>query len=338
MMRSLRSMWFPFFLGISTSVFFWMDIVPRTSYTKKTQQLYREGDEWRAPDESAMGFDDNGELIQYGKQLIANTATYLGPKGIVAQISNGMNCQNCHTYAGTQNFSNPFSAVASLYPLYRSRSGILESIEFRINDCMQRSMNGQPLDSVSREMRAMVAYIKWVGHQVPKGVRPKGAGIEKLPFLNRPADPQKGQQVFINHCQRCHGQNGEGVLTADATGFVYPPLWGNQSYNIGAGLYRLSTLAGFIKNNMPYGVTWKEPVLTAEQAWDVAAFIASQPRPVKSFPHDWKDSSKKPFDHPFGPYADSFTEAEHKYGPFAPIVNNAMQRKGTSLQVKGQQH
>lgn len=29
--------------------------------------------------------------------------------------------------------------------------------------------------------------------------------------------------------------------------------------------------------------------------------------------------SKKPIDHPFGPYADSFSEQQHKLGPFGPI-------------------
>ncbi|MDQ3277189.1 MAG: c-type cytochrome [Bacteroidota bacterium] len=233
-----------------------------------------------------------------------------------------MTCQNCHTLGGTQNFGNPFSAVASTYPKYRNRSGRLESIEFRINDCLQRSMNGAPLDSLSHEMRAMVAYLTWVGKDVPKTVRPKGAGVQELPLLNRAADPQKGKLIFEKSCQRCHGANGEGVLAADSTEFIYPPLWGNNSYNTGAGLYRISLLAGFIKNNMPYGVNWTSPQLTNEEAWDVAAFIVSQPRPVKLFQDDWKDISKKPFDHPFGPYADRFTEQQHKYGPFLQMVNN----------------
>lgn len=71
---------------------------------------------------------------------------------------------------------------------------------------------------------------------------------------------------------------------------------------------------------MPYQeATWKNPKLTDEEAWDVAAYISSQPRPVKFFPYDWKNVSKKPFDYPFGPYADNFSEQQHKYGPFEPI-------------------
>lgn len=274
------------------------------------------------PNENEIPLDEEGDLIRYGKELIVHTSKYFGPKGIIAQISNGMNCQNCHINAGKENFANPFSAVATSYPKFRDRSGKLESIEFRVNECMQRSMNGLELDSLSTEMRAMVAYLKWVGIDVPKGIRPKGAGAGTLPYSNRAADPSRGKMVFINYCQRCHGENGQGVLSPEKNNYLYPPLWGENSFNIGAGLYRLSNLAGFIKNNMPYGeVNWKHPKLTNEESWDVAAFIASQPRPIKFFDYDWPDISKKPVEYPYGPYADNFSEQQHKYGPFEPIKN-----------------
>ena len=275
---------------------------------------------WQAPAEDEIAADAEGDLIRYGKELIANTSKYLGPKGIVAHVSNNMNCQNCHLAAGTQNFANPFSAVSSTYPKYRERSGRVESVEFRVNDCLQRSLNGKPLDSLSQEMRAMVAYLKWISKDVPQGLKPKGAGTGVLPFLNRAADPQKGKLVFTNTCQRCHGTNGEGLLMADSTSYTYPPLWGDNSFNISAGMYTLSRLAGFIKNNMPFGATWQNPQLTDEQAWDVAAFISTQQRPNKFFKYDWPDISKKPVDYPLGPYADSFSATQHKYGPFLSMI------------------
>ena len=57
---------------------------------------------WEAPSESTIPKGLEGEEILYGKDLIANTAQYLGPKGSVAAISNGMNCQNCHLDAGSR--------------------------------------------------------------------------------------------------------------------------------------------------------------------------------------------------------------------------------------------
>ena len=277
---------------------------------------------WQAPDSNAIPQSEAGNLIRYGRDLIARTAWYLGPKGKVAHISNGMNCQNCHLAAGTKPWGNNYSAVASTYPKFRDRSGSIESIEKRVNDCLERSLNGKALDSNSREMRAIVAYMYWLGSDVPKGQKPLGSGISSLEYLNRPANADNGKKVFIEKCQTCHGSNGQGMPdTVMGTGYLYPPLWGPQSYNIGAGLYRLSRMAGYVKDNMPFGVSHGNSQLTEEQAWDVAAFINSQPHPVKNYSADWPKESTKPIDHPFGPFADSFSEQQHKFGPFGPIQN-----------------
>lgn len=283
---------------------------------------------WEGPDTSTIPATEEGELIRYGRQLISNTAYYLGPEGKVAKNSNGMNCQNCHLQAGTKPWGNNYSAVAATYPLFRDRSGTVETIEKRINDCFERSLNGKTLAADSRELKAMLAYMHWVGKEVPKGKRPLGSGIISLKFLDRAADPVKGKQIFIAKCQRCHGANGEGLVdTLTGIGYSYPPLWGEHSYNTGAGLFRLSKFAGYVKDNMPFGAWHLETQLTDEEAWDVGAFVNSQPRPVKEFAMDWPDKSKKPFDHPFGPYTDSFTEQQHKFGPFEPIVK-AKKQKG----------
>jgi thiosulfate dehydrogenase len=263
---------------------------------------------------------ENGKEIYYGYELIARTAYYLGPKGKVLQISNGMNCQNCHLDAGTKPFGNNYGAVASTYPKFRERSGTMETIEKRVNDCFERSLNGKALDSSSREMQAIVAYINWLGEKIPKGEKPYGSGIMELAYPNKAADPERGRTVFANKCVSCHGQDGQGLPKADGSGYDYPPLWGPHSYNIGAGLFRLSRFAGYVYNNMPNTVNWHHPDLSEEQAWNVAAFVNSQPRPGKDLSKDWPKVSGKPVDHPFGPYADTFTEKQHKYGPFGPIA------------------
>jgi thiosulfate dehydrogenase len=274
---------------------------------------------WQAPDTSQIPFTSEGNLIRYGRDLIANTSFYLGPKGKIATITNGMNCQNCHLDAGTRLWGNNYSAVFSTYPRFRERSGTVENIHKRVNDCIERSLNGKKLDTNSREMLAISAYINWVGHNVPKNVKPKGAGIRDIPLLNRAANRAKGLFVYQQKCQRCHGSKGEGLFKRDSTAYVYPPLWGKNSYNTGAGLFRISRFAGYVKENMPFDTPRNPAGLTDEEAWDVAAFVNTQPRPQKKFTRDWPDISGKPFDHPFGPYADSFPEQQHKYGPFGPI-------------------
>ena len=281
---------------------------------------------WQPPDSTKIPATPEGDQIRYGRELVAHTALYLGPGGKVMSISNGMNCQNCHLKAGKKPFGNNYAGVAATYPKFRARSGSVESIEKRVNDCIERSLNGKMLDENSREMKAFVSYITWVGSEVEKGYYPKEAGIQELPPLDRAADPVKGKLVYQTHCVRCHGENGEGLKTEDGVEWKYPPLYSMNSYNVGAGLYRLSRFAGYVKTNMPYDLASADnPVLTDEEAWDVAAFVNSQPRPTKNFPADWPDISTKPYDHPKGPYADNFSEEQHKFGPFAPI--KAAQKK-----------
>lgn len=322
-MRALKPHLFPICLGSLFFIVMLISFWPRTIFkTTYISSAYNENEEWRAPDEATIPFTEEGDKIRYGKELIVHTAAYFGPNGTIASLSNGMNCQNCHLDAGRQNFSNPFSAVASTYPKFRERSGRVESVEFRVNECMQRSLNGQAIDSTGAEMQAIVAYLKWVGTGVPKNIKPKGSATEDLAFLNRAADTISGKKLYLTKCQRCHGKNGEGVWSATEAEYTYPPLWGDHSFNVSAGMFRLSRLAGFIKNNMPFGVTQKNPELTNEEAWDVAAYIVSQPRREKKFVYDWASIGNKPVDYPFGPYADSFSEVQHKYGPF-----KAMKRK-----------
>ena len=70
---------------------------------------------------------------------------------------------------------------------------------------------------------------------------------------------------------------------------------------------------------MPLGATHEKPLLSDEEAWDVAAFVNSQSRPHNKVTTDWPDISKKPVDHPFGPYIDTFSDSQHKFGPWKPI-------------------
>lgn len=300
----------PLFLLLLSGGLYWGCQAPTKPASRPTDSL------WIAPDISTVPATEKGQLIRYGQLLVSRTAVYFGPRGTVDKHANGMSCQNCHLKAGTQPWGNNFGAVSSTYPKFRERRGAIESVQQRIVDCFERSLNGRAPDTNSREMKAFITYMQWLGTEVPKGKKPAGSGLATLTFPDRAADTVRGKTIYGQKCQTCHGRAGEGLLSNDSVNYTYPPLWGSYSYNTGAGLFRLSRFAGFIKTNMPFGADYRKIQLTDEEAWDLAAFVNSQPRPQKEFAGDWPNLALKPFDFPFGPYTDTFSQRQHKYGPF----------------------
>jgi thiosulfate dehydrogenase len=260
---------------------------------------------------------------EYGRQLIAHTAEHLGPDHADASkrmIGSRLNCGSCHLATGTEPGTLTLLQVTEHYPRFSGRAGTDTDIEDRINECMQRSMNGKPLPMDSPEMMAMAAYLRSLGAEYAA----MGSSLKKAsepPAFKTPsrrADLDAGKQVFADKCGICHGSNGEGLLGATdrRKGYLFPPLWGPDSFNNGAGMHRVLTAARFIKTRMPLG----KPDLTDEQAFDVAAFINSQPRPeMPELDKDYPDKSAKPIDNPYGPFVDEFPLDQHKYGPFPPI-------------------
>ncbi len=281
---------------------------------------------WTAPDPGKLPDDAWGRTVRLGRALIARTYAYIGPE--VADpakrwAGNNLACQNCHIGAGTQPFGNPLVGSFAIYPNYRARSGRVGTIEDRIQGCMERSMNGRKLPPDSPELTAMVAYLKFLatGHAVGEQVAGHGPGT--MPELDRAADPARGRAVYAATCAACHGADGQGQRNGkpgDAEGYLVPPLWGADSFNDGAGMDRLIEAANFIHGNMPAGTTWRRPAIAVADAWDVAAFVQSQPRPhMAGLERDYPDRWQKPVDAPYGPYADGFSEQQHRLGPFAPI-------------------
>lgn len=262
-------------------------------------------------------------FIEYGKKLVDETAQYIGPevKNPALRFSgNNLSCDNCHLNSGTRPFAMPFIGVWGTYPNFRGRDNMLGTLEDRINGCMERSMNGKPLPVDGKEMKAMLAYIEFVNKGVPIGEKIKGQGLESMHFPDRAASPEQGSIIFAQYCRSCHGENGQGLRNGepgDGKGYLYPPLWGGDSFNDGAGMHRLLTAARFIKANMPYGVAVGKPTLTDDEAYDVAAYINSFPRPEKAHKEkDYPDLKLKPQDCPYPPYADTMSIEQHKLGPY----------------------
>jgi len=296
---------------------------------------------WTVPEIGALPNNANGRLVRRGRDLIAATYAYIGPE--VADrakrfAGNNLACASCHLQAGTKKFGIPLFGLFGEFPRYSARSGAQMTIEDRLNSCMTRSMNGRALPVGAPEMQAMVAYIKFLSTGVAPGQLLPGMGTGKMPELDRPADPVRGERGYANACLTCHGPNGAGIrrsLPTTDLGYMVPPLWGSDSFNDGAGMARLIAAANFIHFNMPHGVDYLNPQLSPEQAWDIAAYVISQPRPHKAgLDKDFPDLLEKPVDTPYGPYADGFSEQQHKYGPFAPIraaiAKLKAEQKGTS--------
>jgi thiosulfate dehydrogenase len=281
---------------------------------------------WTVPEIGALPSNTYGRLVRRGRDLITATYAYIGPEvpdRAKRFAGNNLSCGNCHLQAGTKKFGIPLFGLLGEYPHYSARSGAPITIEDRLNACMTRSMNGRPLPAGAPEMQAIVAYIKFLSTGVSPGQLLPGMGTGKMPELDRAADPVRGETGYANACVACHGPDGAGIrrsLPTTDLGYMMPPLWGNDSFNDGAGMARLITAANFLHFNMPHGVDYLNPQLSPEQAWDIAAYVVSRPRPHKAgLEKDFPDLLEKPIDAPYGPYADGFSEQQHKYGPFAPI-------------------
>lgn len=284
---------------------------------------------WNIPDPDALQDDVFGHTVRYGRDLITKTTSLIGPDAkdpAMRFAGSGLTCQSCHLQGGTQRFGLPLAGTWGVFPLYIGRENEVRTLEDRINGCMERSVNGHMLPPDGPEMKAMVTYIRYIsgGQQVGKSLQ--GRGAPSLPLPERAVDPVRGEEVFKNVCASCHGEDGLGqrLEAADAAEqgkrYQFPPLWGRESYNDGAGMARTVTAARFVHANMPYGTTWQEPQVSPADAYDVMAFVNSQPRPHKvDLEADYPDRSKKPADAAYPPFVGPFTAEQHRYGPWKPI-------------------
>ncbi|PTX43712.1 thiosulfate dehydrogenase [Christiangramia gaetbulicola] len=263
--------------------------------------------------------------IKYGFELFTNTAKYLGPsngKEEMIYSGNNLACNNCHLNAGTKPYSGMLIGVIKRFPQFRGRENKIGTIEDRINGCMERSMNGKELPPNGKEMKAFVAYMNWLSRHAPEDGKVEGMGYARIEIPDRAVDLEKGEKLFLKKCASCHGQDGQGIPLKYNPGYLYPPLWGEDTYNNGAGMTRVITAAEFIKTNMPYGASFNDPELTDEESYDLAGYINQKERPVKSNPEfDFPDLKKKPVSTPYPPYADPFPVSQHQLGPFQPIMD-----------------
>lgn len=202
------------------------------------------------------------DAVMLGYNILENTQQYASE-----YVGNDLNCTNCHFDAGRAIKTLSLVGVAAKYPKYRERNDFASDLVTRTNGCFQRSQNGKPLPADSKEMEALMAYYHWISKGIPIYADIPWLGLKKMKSNHQP-DKSQGKVVFEENCQMCHGINGQGTLIA-------PALWGQGSYNDGAGMSKIPNLAAFAHLYMPKG----NPGLTEVQSLDVAAFVNTQPRP-----------------------------------------------------------
>lgn len=235
------------------------------------------------PDEKAIPNDKFGDMIRLGRNIFTDTHQYAG-----AYTGNGLNCVNCHLDRGRLANASPLWAAYVSYPAFRKKTGAVSTYEQRLQGCFNYSMNGKAPPLGSKELTALVAYSYWLATGAPTGKNLAGRGYPELAKPPLAPDFQRGGKVYQAKCAICHGVNGEGTRSGDR--YAFPPLWGNDSYNWGAGMHRINTAASFIKANMPLG---QGNTLSDQNAWDVAAFVNGHERPQDPrFAHSLAETRK----------------------------------------------
>jgi thiosulfate dehydrogenase len=260
--------------------------------------------DYTPPPDSAIPAGKPGASIRRGLALILHTTDSLS-----SYTSGGAQCASCHLDAGRRRDAASLIGVTARYPKYMDRTGGIIPIEDRINHCITRSLAGSRLPRDGRAMKDMVAYLTFLSTGVPNGAHVKGEGMPKMPQLS--GDSARGAQLFATTCALCHGAAGQGHPPA------LPALWGARSYSIGASMAREERAAAFIRHFMPQN---NRGSLTDQQAYDLAAYINSQPRP---------DSPRKERDWPKGgaprdvPYNTAGHVAYRPPGRLLPRTNRA---------------
>jgi thiosulfate dehydrogenase len=221
---------------------------------------------------------EEGDLIKLGEKIHNQTSTVLD-----GYVGNTLSCASCHADGGV-NSSLDLVGISKTYPQYNPRAGRDVTLQDRINGCFKRSMNGKPLPPESKEMQAMVAYYSYISTNVPDGTKERPwAKLSRAEGDLASVNIDEGRELYNKACISCHGVDGSGGPTGLA-------LWGDKSYNIGAGMARIRTAGGFIKEYMPKVATggYEAGSFTDQEAMSLAAYINSMSRP--DFPdkiHDW---------------------------------------------------
>ncbi len=285
----------------------WGVLIPRTATLARA---------WDIPQNPMV--EQRGDSSQFMQSVRRGFALFMNTSQLAPSLSGStMSCNNCHPNGGQRDQAMPLVGVSLVFPEENKRAGRPFTLEERIIGCFLRSINatgsrdpatvtrhenelaGSSLNSGTREVQDIAAYLTWLSSGPSIGKNNPWRGHTSLQAssllpVDR-LDPALGKRYFDEWCAYCHDKDGQGTSGAidqmSALFHIKPrrpgPLWGPNSWNDGAGAARTYTLAGMIRNWMPY---INPGLLTDEQAQHIAAYITSQPRP--SFPFKDRDYRK----------------------------------------------
>ena len=295
-----------------------------------------------------------------GKDLVDYTYRYLGDQsGVRAAngkpyVGNKLACSNCHMDSATRPNAGPLVVAAKKYAppgIFSARENVNRDTTIRVNGCFERSLAGEALPPDSPYMQDILAYLDFLATGIQPGStwqQVPGQEFPKVTQLTRAADPDRGATIYKDRCESCHQRDGSGVWRDDEQRYRYPPLWGDNSFALQAGMGRLMTAVTLVYGNMPYDkVDALDPGtrMSEADAWDVTAYLLRESRPfnLRHVTQDWqgvgpdgvpnwlKRAPDASYDYtmprvnasgvltgnPMDP--PKFPRSQHIYGPFKPI-------------------
>ncbi|MFJ1040543.1 c-type cytochrome [Bordetella bronchiseptica] len=221
------------------------------------------------PAADAIPDNEFGKVVREGEQIFLHT-----PQRAAKFVGNDLTCASCHLDAGRRADSAPMWAAYVLYPAYRAKNGHVNTLAERLQGCFRYNMNGESPPADDPTLVALQSYMYWLASKAPTGVKLAGQGYRKLPAPPQKPDYLRGKTAYAQYCAVCHGAEGQGQK--NGRHWVFPALWGEHSFNWGAGMHQIGNAAGFIKANMPLG---QAGLLSDQEAWDVAYFMNAHERP-----------------------------------------------------------
>jgi len=255
----------------------------------------REPRNFTPPPESDIPDNEFGRRVRRGLAIFTDT-----PRQAPAYANDGLSCSNCHLDRGRRPGAAPMWSAWVSYPQFRAKNNEVNTFAMRIQGCFRFSMNGQPPPAESEVIVALTSYAYFLARGAPTGVRLDGTGFPKLAEPDETPDITRGALAYAQKCAACHGENGEGRRTHAGDRYQFPPLWGDASYNWGAGMASVDTAAAFIKHNMPWGLT---DALGDQEVWDIAMYMNSRERPQDPrFTGNVDDTRAKFHDSPWSLY------------------------------------